>query len=99
MTLFEQILAESNLLLEKQNDVTIEKIKDAIENQKKVSIMYNDTQPEPGPKGMGRSWRYILPVVYGELKNGKPAVRAYETVGSTKRGLVHDEMRTPDGNP
>lgn len=88
MNLFEQILAESNLLLEKINEVSEEKIKDAIENGKIVSIMYND-----GQKGGGKSWRYIYPVVYGELKNrktgagsGNMAVRAYQTVGSTKRG-------------
>ena len=94
MTLFEQILSESNLLLEKQNEVTIEKIKDAIENERVVSIMYNDKQG-----GKGKSWRYILPVVYGELKsNGKAAIRAYETKGSTKRGL-RQSYETPDGNP
>ena len=31
--------------------------------------------------------RYILPVAYGLLKNGKKAVRAYQTAGSTKRGV------------
>ena len=88
MTLFEQILAESSLLLEKANEVTVDKIKDAIENCKIVSIMYND-----GKGGGGKSWRYIYPVVYGELKDrktgagtGNMAVRAYQTVGSTKRG-------------
>ncbi len=88
MNLFEEILAESNLLLEKSNEVTEDKIKDAIENGKIVSIMYND-----GKKDAAKSWRYIYPVVYGELKNrkegggnGHMAVRAYQTVGSTKRG-------------
>ncbi len=88
MTLFEQILAESRLLLEKANEVTEDKIKDAIENCKIVSIMYNDRKG-----GTGKSWRYIYPVVYGELKDrktgagtGNMAVRAYQTVGSTKRG-------------
>ena len=88
MNLFEEILLESNLLLEKANEVTEDKIKDAIENCKIVSLMYNDKQG-----GNGKSWRYIFPVVYGELKDrktgggtGKMAVRAYQTVGSTKRG-------------
>lgn len=88
MTLYEEILAEANLLLEIQNPVTVEKIRDAIENCKKVSIMYND-----GKGGGGKSWRYIYPVVYGELKNrsggggnGHMAVRAFQTKGSTKRG-------------
>jgi hypothetical protein len=66
MTLFEQILAESSLLLEKANEVTVDKIKDAIENCKIVSIMYNDRKG-----GTGKSWRYIYPVVYGELKDRK----------------------------
>ena len=86
MSLFTEILQESNLLLEKANEVTEDKIRDAIENGKMVSIMYNDGEP-----GKGKSWRYICPVVYGELKNrktgagnGHMAVRAYQTVGSTK---------------
>ena len=86
MSLYSEILKESNLLLEKQNEVTEDKIRDAIENHKLVSIMYNDGEP-----GKGKSWRYICPVVYGELKNrktgtgnGHMAVRAYQTVGSTK---------------
>ena len=87
MSLFTEILKESSLLLEKQNEVTEDKIRDAIENGKIVSIMYNDGEP-----GKGKSWRYIYPVVYGELKNrktgagnGHMAIRAYQTVGSTKR--------------
>lgn len=88
MTLFEQILSEVNLLLEKKNEVSVEKIKDAIENRKIVSIMYNDQQG-----GGGKSWRYIYPVVYGELKDrktgtgtGKMAIRAFQPQGSSKRG-------------
>jgi len=88
MNLFEQILSEASLLLEKQNEVTVEKIRDAIENGKIVSMMYNDKQG-----GGGKSWRYIYPVVYGELKDrktgggtGNMAVRAYQPQGSTKRG-------------
>ena len=88
MNLFEQILSECNLLLEKQNEVSVEKIKDAIENGKIVSMMYNDKQG-----GMGKSWRYIYPVVYGELKDrkngggtGNMAIRAYQPSGSSKRG-------------
>lgn len=88
MNLFEQILSESGLLLEKQNEVSVEKIRDAIENGKIVSMMYNDQKG-----GGGKSWRYILPVVYGELKNrqdgggnGHMAIRAYQPSGSSKRG-------------
>jgi hypothetical protein len=88
MSLYGEILLESNLLLEKTNEVTEDKIRDAIENGKIVSIMYNDKEP-----GSGKSWRYIYPVVYGELKdrktnqgNGHMAVRAYQDGGSTKRG-------------
>ena len=88
MTLFEQILSEAHLLLEKQNEVSEEKIKDAIEHGKIVSMMYNDQQG-----GGGKSWRYIYPVVYGELKdrktgtgNGHMAIRAFQPSGSSKRG-------------
>lgn len=88
MNLFEQILLETNLLLEKKNEVSVEKIKDAIENGKIVSMMYNDKQG-----GGGKSWRYIYPVVYGELKDrkngggtGNMAIRAFQPQGSTKRG-------------
>lgn len=88
MSLYSEILLESRLLLEKSNEVTEDKIKDAIEHGKIVSIMYNDKEP-----GSGKSWRYIYPVVYGELKNrktnqgnGHMAVRAYQDGGSTKRG-------------
>lgn len=88
MNLFEQILSEANLLLEKQNEVTVDKIRDAIENGKIVSMMYNDKQG-----GGGKSWRYIYPVVYGELKDrktgggtGNMAVRAFQPQGSSKRG-------------
>lgn len=80
MSLFGEILSECNLLLEKTNIVTDDKIKDAIENCKIVSIMYND-----GEKNGGKSWRYIYPVVFGELKNGNKAIRAYQDGGSTSR--------------
>ena len=80
MGLLGEILKECNLLLEKKNEVSDDKIKDAIENCKIVSIMYNDGTPEGG-----KSWRYIYPVVYGELKNGNAAVRAYQEGGSTSR--------------
>ena len=88
MTLFEQILSEAHLLLEKQNEVSEDKIRDAIEHGKIVSMMYNDRQG-----GGGKSWRYIYPVVYGELKdrktgtgNGHMAIRAFQPSGSSKRG-------------
>ena len=81
MNLFGEILKECNLLLEKKNEVTEDKIKDAIENCKIVSIMYNDGTPNGG-----KSWRYIYPVVFGELKKtGNKAIRAYQDGGSTSK--------------
>lgn len=82
------------------NKVTDEKIADAIRHNKMVSILYNeninDANPED-PSTIGRSWRYICPVVYGELSkktsngrkrvsNGQPsgkyAIRAWQSSGS-----------------
>ena len=88
MSLFQEILYEVHLLLEKQNEVSEDKIKAAIEGGKVVSMMYNDKQG-----GGGKSWRYIYPVVYGELKDrktgggsGNMAIRAFQPSGSSKRG-------------
>lgn len=80
MSLFEEI-AKRTLLNEL--DASRDKdIKDAINNVRRVRIGYDD---EKG--GKGKNTRYILPVAFGKTKNGKKAVRAYQTMGSSKRGL------------
>lgn len=83
MTLLAQILRESNLLLEVSMDYWHDKIVDAVNNMKKVRLTYDDEQG-----GKGKNTRYILPVAYGESKAGNPVIRAYETMGSSKRGLT-----------
>ena len=62
------------------------KIKEAINDMRRVRIFYNDHK-DVISKTRGYATRYILPVAYGLLKNGKKAVRAYQTSGSTKRGV------------
>ena len=59
-----------------------EKLQFAIENCRRIRITYDD---EKG--GKGKKTRYILPLVYGVTKYGKRAIRAYQTFGSTKRGV------------
>jgi len=63
-----------------------DRIKQAINNVKRVRIYYDDHK-DVISKTKGYAVRYILPVAYGLLKNGKKAVRAYQTAGSTKRGV------------
>jgi len=58
-----------------------EKIQYAIENCRRIRITYDDKKG-----GKGKNTRYLLPLVYGITKNGKKAVRAFQTAGSTKRG-------------
>lgn len=86
---------KKSLLAEAQNVVSADKIIDAIKNNKVVSIVYNENKNRPipnDPAKIGKSWRYICPVTYGELadrSNGTPtgrmAVRAYQTNGSVSR--------------
>lgn len=59
-------------------------IKDAINNVLRVRIYYNDRKG-----GKGKNERYILPVAFGLTKSGKKAIRAYQTAGSSKRGLTN----------
>lgn len=59
-----------------------EKIQFAIENCRRIRITYDDKKG-----GKGKNIRYILPLVYGITKNGKKAIRAFQTYGSTKRGV------------
>lgn len=63
-----------------------DRIKQAIRDVRKVRIYYDD-HSDVISKTKGYATRYILPVAYGLLKNGKKAVRAYQTAGSTKRGV------------
>lgn len=86
---------KKKLLAEATNVVSADKIIDAIKNNKVVSIVYNENKNRPipnDPAKIGKSWRYICPVSYGELasrKNGTPtgnyAIRAYQTKGSVSR--------------
>lgn len=64
-----------------------ESIKQAINNVLRVRITYNDKKDKVISKSKGKNERYILPVAYGLTRNGKRAVRAYQTAGSTKRGV------------
>lgn len=59
-----------------------EKIQFAIENCRRIRITYDDKKG-----GKGKNTRYLLPLVYGITKNGKTAIRAFQTYGSTKRGV------------
>lgn len=71
------------------NEITVvrdDKIKQAINDVRRVRIYYDDHK-DVISKTKGYAIRYILPVAYGLLKNGKKAVRAYQTAGSTKRGV------------
>ena len=86
MELFEEIVNESILLNEisSSND---DEIKRAVNNVLRVRITYDDRKDRIVSKAKGKKTRYILPVAYGLTKNGKRAVRAYQTAGSTKRGV------------
>lgn len=59
-----------------------EKLQFAIENCRRIRITYDDKKG-----GKGKNTRYLLPLVYGITKNGKKAIRAFQTFGSTKRGV------------
>ena len=59
-----------------------EKLQFAIENCRRIRITYDDKKG-----GKGKNTRYLLPLVYGITKYGKKAIRAFQTYGSTKRGV------------
>ena len=72
------------------NEISINRdkdIKDAINKVLRVRITYNDRKPHVISKTRGYNERYILPVAYGLTKSGKRAVRAFQSSGSTKRGV------------
>ena len=86
MTLFEEIVDGTPLLVELRTNRD-EDIKKAINNVLRVRIKYDDGKDRVISRAKGKNERYILPVAYGITKNGKRAIRAYQTAGSTKRGV------------
>ena len=93
MGLFKEIVNESLLLNELRTNRD-DDIKKAINNVLRVRISYDDKKKDSIhyngqiiPPNKGKNERYILPVAYGMTKNGKRAIRAYQTAGSTKRGV------------
>lgn len=87
MTLFEEIISECQLLTELTQGTEDDSIIDAIKGCKRMRISYDDHKDKVISKAKGKRERNILPIVYGLLKNGKPAVGAFQTYGSTKRGV------------
>jgi hypothetical protein len=84
--MFKEIVNES-LFLTELNARNDENIKNAINNVLRVKITYDDRKDKTISNSKGKKTRYILPVAYGLTKNGKRAIRAYQTAGSTKRGV------------
>lgn len=91
MTLFEQIVKESKALLSEltRSQGRDQDIIDAVNNVLRVRIGYDDEQG--GRKG--KNLRYIIPVAYGTSSAGNPVVRAYQTMGSSKRGLEDNKWK------
>lgn len=75
-------LANNRSLLLELTTQREDDIKKAINKCFRVRMYYDDKKG-----GKGKRERYILPVVYGRTKNGKLAIRAFQTAGSTKRGV------------
>lgn len=86
MTLFEEIVNECELLNELSTNRD-DDIKKAINNVLRVRITYDDGKDRVISRAKGKRERYILPVAYGVTKRGNRAIRAYQTAGSTKRGV------------
>ena len=86
MVLFKDIVSEA--LLAEATQGMEDRIKTAINNVLRVRMSYNDRKG-----GKGKQERYILPVAFGLTKKGKKAVRAYQTAGSSKRGLTNPPNR------
>lgn len=85
MSLFEEIIVESDLLTE---SVSVDSISNAINGLHPAWITYDDKKG-----GGGKARRLIYPVAYGLTKAGNPVVRAFQPQGSSKRGLT-----TPPNN-
>lgn len=81
MSLFEEIVNNSLLITEiaqfRERDII-----DSINNMKRIRIGYSD-----GVGSKGKKERFIFPVAYGLTKAGNKAIRAFQTAGSTKRGV------------
>lgn len=86
MASFKEIVEGLPLLTELRSNRD-EDIKKAINNVLRVRIAYDDGKDRVISRAKGKKERYILPVAYGLTKNGKRAIRAYQTAGSTKRGV------------
>ena len=86
MSMFEEIVNEAMLLTELSTNRD-DDIKKAINNVLRVRITYDDKKDRVPSRAKGKRERYILPVAYGITKNGKRAIRAFQTAGSTKRGV------------
>lgn len=86
MASFREIVDGLPLLTELRSNRD-EDIKKAINNVLRVRIAYDDGKDRVISRAKGKKERYILPVAYGLTKNGKRAIRAYQTAGSTKRGV------------
>ena len=87
MSLFKEIVNES-LLLNELKQSRDDDIKKAVNKALRVRISYDDKKG-----GTGKKERFILPVAFGLTKSGKKAVRAYQTMGSSKRGLTNPPNR------
>ena len=85
MSLFEEIIVESDLLTE---SISVDSISNAINGLHPAWITYDDKKG-----GGGKARRLIYPVAYGLTKAGNPVVRAFQPQGSSKRGLT-----TPPNN-
>lgn len=78
---------KNRVLLNEISAESEDRIKYAINNVLRVRITYNDRKPHVISARKGRNTRYILPIAFGLTKSGKKAVRAFQTSGSTKRGV------------
>lgn len=85
MELFEEIVNESELLTE---SVSVNSVVDAILGMHPAWITYDDSKG-----GGGKARRSIYPIAYGLTSAGNPVVRAFQPIGSSKRGLT-----TPPNN-
>lgn len=82
LNIFENKILLNEISLNREND-----IKKAINKVLRVRITYNDRKPHVISNKKGYNERFILPVAYGLTKSGKRAVRAFQSAGSSKRGV------------
>lgn len=106
MSLFEDIVNESVLSEDGARKPGFsaskeEKLLYAINNVRRLRIKYDDKKDDPNipwSKQKGKNERYVLPVAYGLTRRGKKAFRAYQSAGSTKRGLENTDGTKPKAN-